>query len=161
MRNGIIDQIADGREIYDRPSTPFVASFVGENNVFRGKVKSIKGKEAILSSNRSGDLLARITPAQVGKMSVGDDAMMFVRPEALSLGKTEASKKNTISANVVNEEFEGNSYSIFLEGDGGKLIKMALPNLGQDRVSAKGDNLSLHYDVSNAVIMPAGELASE
>lgn len=161
MREGIIDQIAGGHEIYDHPATPFVASFVGENNVFRGKIQSIKGNEALVRTNRSGDLLARITPTSRGNMNVGDDAMMFVRPEALALGEAAPDSNTTISANVLNEEFEGNSYSVFLEGDGGKQIKMSLPNLGQDRESSKGSNLALHYDVSNSVVMPAGELASE
>lgn len=79
MRAGIIDQIDGGHEVYDHPATPFVASFVGENNVFRGTVKSVKGKEAIITTNRSGDLLAQITPSQVGNLKKGDDAMMFVR----------------------------------------------------------------------------------
>ena len=161
MKAGVIDQIDTGHNIYDHPSTPFVASFVGENNVFRGKVKSVSGNEAIISTNRSGELLARITPTQVGKLGVGDDAMMFIRPEALELGGANPEQKSTISANVINEEFEGNSFSVFLEGDGGKSIKMSVPNLGQDHISARGENLSLHYDASNAVVMPAGELASE
>lgn len=161
MKEGVIDQIDTGHNIYDHPATPFVASFVGENNVFRGKVKSIKGNEALLTTNRSGDLLARITPSQVGRLGIGDDAMMFIRPEALELGEAKGNAKTTISANVMNEEFEGNSFSVFLEGDGGKSIKMSVPNLGQDNISAKGENLALHYDASNAVIMPDGELASE
>ncbi|KPU84824.1 ABC transporter ATP-binding protein [Marinosulfonomonas sp. PRT-SC04] len=161
MKEGVIDQIDTGHNIYDHPSTPFVASFVGENNVFRGKIKSIKGNEALITTNRSGDLLAQITPTQVGKLGVGDDAMMFIRPEALALGRAKGKSKTTISANVVNEEFEGNSFSVFLEGDGGKLLKMSVPNTGQDNISAKGQNLALHYDASNAVVMAAGELASE
>ena len=32
MREGLIEQVGDGTTIYDRPSTSFVASFVGENN---------------------------------------------------------------------------------------------------------------------------------
>lgn len=161
MKGGVIDQIDTGHNIYDHPSTPFVASFVGETNVFRGKVSSISGNEAMISTNRSGELLTRITPSQVGKMSVGDDAMMFIRPEALELGPAETDNKTTISANVVNEEFEGNSFSVFMEGDGQKLIKMSVPNLGQDNISAQGENLSLHYNAANAVMMPAGELASD
>jgi len=161
MRDGVIDQISGGHEIYDHPATPFVASFVGENNVFRGKIQSINGDEAIISSNRSGELLAQITPTAIGKMNVGDDAMMFVRPESLSLGDADPDAKTTISAVVLNEEFEGNVYSVFLEGDGGKQIKMSLTNKGQDRMSAQGENLTLHYDPKNAIVMPLGDLASE
>jgi spermidine/putrescine transport system ATP-binding protein len=161
MKAGVIDQIDTGHNIYDHPATPFVASFVGENNVFRGRVKTIKGNEALISTNRSGDLLSRISPSQVGKLSVGDDAMMFIRPEALQLGAAREGSETTISANVINEEFEGNSFSVFLEGDGGKSIKMSVPNGGQDKISDKGEVLALHYNANNAVAMPAGELASE
>jgi spermidine/putrescine transport system ATP-binding protein len=159
MRAGIIDQIGDGHAVYDTPATPFVASFVGENNVFRGKISAINGDEATISTNRSGELLSKITPAAVGKLNVGDDAMMFVRPEVLKMQEGDA--KTTISAKVLNEEFEGNSYSIYLEGEGGKQIKMAMPNLGNDPHKAKGDMVSFSYNAANAVVMPAGDLASE
>jgi spermidine/putrescine transport system ATP-binding protein len=129
--------------------------------VFRGKIKSISGGEAVISTNRSGDLLSQITPSQVGKMSVGDEAMMFIRPEALAIGEADPTAMTTITANVVHEEFECNSFSVFLDGDGGKQIKMAVPNLGQDRIATKGNDMSLHYDSTNAIIMPAGDLASE
>ncbi len=161
MRAGMIEQIDTGHNIYDSPSTAFVASFVGENNVFRGKIKEIKGEQALISTNRSGDLLARITPEQIGKLAVGDAAMMFIRPEALELGAAKPDSKTTVTARVINEEFEGNSFSVFLKGAGGKLLKMSAPNLGQDNIAEKNQELSLHYDAGNAVVMPAGELASE
>ncbi|MEP2718873.1 ABC transporter ATP-binding protein [Pseudophaeobacter sp.] len=161
MKAGVIEQIDNGHDIYDHPATPFVASFVGENNVFRGKVIQINGNEAVIRSNRSGDLLSRITPAAVGKLRVGDDAMMFIRPEVLQPGAAEEDGRNTISANVIHEEFEGNSFSVLLEGEGGKTIKMAVPNAGQDKISNRGEMLSLHYAPANAVVMPAAELASE
>ncbi len=159
MRAGVIDQIGSGHDVYDRPATPFVASFVGENNVFRGRIVDIKGDEALIRTNRSGDLLATITPAAKGKLDIGDDAMMFVRPEALTIGA--GGEKTTLSAKVINEEFEGNTYSIFLEGDGGKEIKMSMPNLGTDPDTASGSELTLSYEAKNAVVMPAGDLASE
>jgi spermidine/putrescine transport system ATP-binding protein len=159
MRAGIIDQIGDGHAVYDTPATPFVASFVGENNVFRGKITAINGNEATIATNRSGELLSKITPAAVGKLNVGDDAMMFVRPEVLKMAAGD--DKSTISAKVLNEEFEGNTYSIYLEGEGGKQIKMAMPNLGHNPQTAKGDMVSFSYNPDNAVVMPAGDLASE
>lgn len=39
MSQGRIQQIADPREIYNNPVNGFVASFVGENNVFQGEVE--------------------------------------------------------------------------------------------------------------------------
>ena len=40
MREGVIEQVADGNTLYDEPASAFVASFVGENNVFRGTVET-------------------------------------------------------------------------------------------------------------------------
>ena len=36
MNDGVIEQVGDGKTIYDQPATAFVASFVGENNPFPG-----------------------------------------------------------------------------------------------------------------------------
>ncbi len=161
MKAGVIDQIGNGKTIYNDPSTSFVASFVGENNVFRGTVKKIIGNEALIETNRSGDLLTRISTANQGKMKVGDDAMMFIRPEALSIAPRGTQGDHFVTAQVTNEEFEGNSFNIFMEGEGGKEIKVALPNLGQSFESHKGEPLTLEYEVHNAVSLPAGELATE
>ncbi len=161
MKAGVIDQIADGRTIYNDPSTAFCASFVGENNVFRGKVKKVSGDHAMISTNRSGDLMARISTANQGKMKEGDDAMMFIRPEALALAPEGAQGDHFVTAQVTNEEFEGNSFNIFMEGDGGKEIKVSLPNLGQSFDSHRGQPMTLEYEVDNAVVVPAGELATE
>jgi len=161
MRAGIIDQIADGQAIYDDPATPFVASFVGENNVFRGKVKSIDGDMALIDTNRSGALLSRMASSAKGTLSVGDDAMMFVRPEACNIATDTTPANNRLTARVVNEEFEGQIYNVFLEGSEGKEIKMSLVNVGQHRLSAKGSDLTLEYSPEQAVALPAGDLASE
>jgi spermidine/putrescine transport system ATP-binding protein len=161
MKAGVIDQIADGKTIYNDPSTAFAASFVGENNVFRGKIKRVMGNEALISTNRSGDLVARISSANQGKMKEGDDAMMFIRPEAFALAPEGASGDHFISARVNHEEFEGNVCNIFMAGEGGKELKVSIPNLGQSFEDHTGQTITLEYEASNAVIVPAGELAAE
>ena len=161
MKSGVIDQIADGQTIYDDPSTPFVASFVGESNIFRGKVKSIDGDKALITTNRSGDLLSRIPASVKDKLGVGDDAMIFIRPEALNVTKDTPVANNHVKALVLNEEFEGQIFNVFLEGDGGKQMKMSLVNQGRASQSEKGSSLTLEYATDQAVALPAGELASE
>ncbi len=161
MKAGIIDQIADGKSIYDDPSTAFVASFVGENNVFRGKIKSISKGHAIIDTNRTGSLQARISTGAMGKLNVGDDAMMFIRPEALHISEKTTKSNTRIKAIVRHSEFEGQSYNVFLEGSEGKEMKMALTNRGEARLFDGGVQLTMQYDASQAVVVPAGELASE
>ncbi len=161
MRHGIIDQIADSQAIYDDPATAFVASFVGENNVFRGKVKAIENGIAMVATNRTGDLSARVASAARDSLKVGDEAMIFVRPEALNIAAAGAATGSRFRAMVTNEEFEGQTYNVFLEGDNNKQIKMSLVNKGTVRESSMGKDLTLQYDPKQAIVLPDGELASE
>jgi spermidine/putrescine transport system ATP-binding protein len=161
MKEGVIDQIDDGRTIYNDPATAFAASFVGENNMFRGKVKSVSGAEALIETEDMGALAATVSTANRGKMQVGDDAMLFIRPEAFSIGTEAETEQQTLSATVTNEEFEGNVFHIFMEGNGGKELKISLPNTGQSMESYKGAAMTLGYNVANAVVVPQGEMATE
>ncbi len=161
MRDGVVDQVADGKTIYDDPATPFVASFVGENNVFRGKVKALVNGHAVVATEGSGDLRARVATEARGSLAEGADAMLFVRPESFHIAPDTDHNDHHLTARVKPEEFEGQGYNVFLEGDAGKELKMSLVNQGQARQSAEGSALTLAYDPDQAFILPAGELASE
>ena len=43
MHDGIIDQVATPAEIYEHPATKFVATFIGETNIFEGCIVEIAG----------------------------------------------------------------------------------------------------------------------
>ena len=83
MREGVIEQIADGRTIYDDPATAFVASFVGENNAFTGQV-STSATAWRWSRPRSGRCAPGSRPRPASRLKPGDRAMVFIRPEALA-----------------------------------------------------------------------------
>ena len=161
MREGVIDQVADGKTIYDDPATAFVASFVGENNVFRGKVKTIADSYAVIATDGSGGLRGRIASSARDSLAVGDETMLFIRPEAFFIASDHESSDHHIGARILHEEFEGQAYNVFLEGDGGKEIKMSLVNQGQSRRSAAGSAVTLTYDPSQALVLPKGQMASE
>ena len=76
MSDGVIQQVADGKTIYDEPATAFVASFVGENNPFAGTVKDANGSFAVIDT-RFGKLRGRNPRG----LKAGDKAILFVRPE--------------------------------------------------------------------------------
>ena len=66
-----------------------------------------------------------------------------------------------ITARIKHEEFEGQAYNVFLEGEAGKEIKMSLVNQGQSRQSTEGHELKLTYDPNQAFVLPTGDLAAE
>ncbi|MFT3983400.1 MAG: ABC transporter ATP-binding protein [Lachnospiraceae bacterium] len=43
MNDGVLQQVGTPEEIYEKPATRFVASFIGETNLFDGRVKQVNG----------------------------------------------------------------------------------------------------------------------
>ncbi len=83
MSQGRIEQVGDGNSVYDAPVTSFVASFVGENNLFTGKVSDLSEGYAIVDTP-AGSLRARNAKHNGEyQLAKGDDAFVFVRPESL------------------------------------------------------------------------------
>ena len=163
MREGVIEQVADGNTIYDQPESAFVASFVGENNLFRGRVSRINGEYATIDAN-VGAIRARVAPARTGAqpLSQGDQAFVFVRPESLRFATDHEASDNQIAAKVRTEEFEGQFWQVFLDVPGDeKPIKMSLVNDGTNLAHAPGTDVSLSFSADLAVTLPQGPLAAE
>jgi spermidine/putrescine transport system ATP-binding protein len=80
MNNGRIEQIGDPEEVYDRPSTTFVAGFIGVSNLMPGTIR--KTGEAGQVELDSGVTVG----TNVNGFSVGERCHAVVRPEKLTIG---------------------------------------------------------------------------
>jgi putative spermidine/putrescine transport system ATP-binding protein len=82
MQNGIADQIDTPFEIYNRPTTRFVANFVGKLNSF----------EAVVQDPEAGDVMIDGVPVRLGRrlnIPRGGIAAVALRPESIWLGHAE------------------------------------------------------------------------
>ena len=160
MREGVVEQISDGTTIYDEPDTAFVASFVGENNRFDGKVSSVSGGVATVDTEE-GTLHARVSANQEAQVGAGDEVFVFVRPESIQFvnGK---SADNQLNSKVFHEEFEGHFWQIFLDVEKSrKRIKMSYVNVGDSSAHARGTELKIGFPTQSAIALPRGALAAE
>lgn len=158
MSAGVIEQIADGTTIYDKPGSAFVASFVGENNVFKGKVASINAGVADVETN-VGMIHARVSGEK--PLSAGDEAFVFMRPESLTFANG-ADADNLFEAEVQQQEFEGSFHQVFMRVDGSdKPIRMSMVNDGSALSHSSGDKVKLACSADLAVALPVGPLAAE
>ena len=154
MSDGVIQQVSDGKTVYDQPGTPFVASFVGENNPFMGKVKSVAKDEAVIDT-AFGPLRGRNPRG----LKEGDSAILFVRPESLKPAKGEAN--TTLSAEVISVAFEGNVTHVYLKGAGKKDITLTVGRHGGVKIPQQGAKAAISYDASQGLILPEGKMARE
>lgn len=81
MNGGRIIQIGTPREIYEQPSDPFVADFIGSSNFLHGVLKSPRdGKGEALVTLKNGSDIA----VHLGKdIQVGRPVSLAIRPERL------------------------------------------------------------------------------
>ncbi len=161
MSQGVIEQVADGNTIYDMPETSFVASFVGENNLFAGKVSGVSDKYAVVDT-RSGSIRARNAKRNGEyQLSAGDDAFVFVRPESLKFVNGSAFD-NQITATIKQREFEGNFWKVFFDVEGAKrTFKLSMVNDGGDVGHSVDEQVRLGFSADTAVATPVGDLADE
>jgi spermidine/putrescine transport system ATP-binding protein len=154
MNDGVIEQVADGKTIYDEPLTAFVASFVGENNPLAGTVKKADKHGAVVGT-KFGDLLGKNS----GGLKPGERAILFVRPETLKLGK--GNGNTSFKTRVKNVAFEGNMTHLFLEGAGKKDISLSVGRHGSADIPEQGAEAAVSYDPQYARVLPEGKMARE
>jgi spermidine/putrescine transport system ATP-binding protein len=154
MNSGVIEQIGDGKTIYDHPATAFVASFVGENNPFLGRVLSLENGTAVIDTP-----LGRLRGRRQNAMEVGQEAVLFVRPEHFRLSA--GAPDGTVQARVRNAAFEGNMTHIFLKGPTRKDIIVTVGSGSGARIPEQGETAAISFDPATALALPGGKLASD
>ncbi|NIZ02961.1 ABC transporter ATP-binding protein [Thalassospira lucentensis] len=157
MNKGKVEQIGNGRTIYDHPTSSFVASFVGENNVMDGTVLTNDGKMMTIDAGLGAAFKVENHPAGGPALAPGDVCQLFVRPEALHLAKDD-SGINQFESKFVSEEFEGNMRHIVLDAQGKKL-KLSLINDGTNAIRANAP-VKLDFAPNLGIALKPGELAS-
>ncbi len=88
MRDGQIVQVGTPTELYQRPRSRFVAEFLGDANVWEGRIVSV-GSDLVTVETPFGHLHA---PAPSFPVQAGEKVWVMVRPEAVTIvtGKPEA-----------------------------------------------------------------------
>ncbi|MBL9056240.1 MAG: ABC transporter ATP-binding protein [Rhodobacteraceae bacterium] len=147
MSQGRIQQIADPRDIYNNPVNGFVASFVGENNIFEGTVGPAAEGQAAFTTPE-GSFRARIAPDAVGK-----PVKLYVRPEHTFLATT-AGTENAVPVTVTEVAFEGSFISVLTRSETGKIVVAEIRNDGSATVPDVGARLYASFDAARAALLP-------
>ncbi|MCG6931799.1 MAG: ABC transporter ATP-binding protein [Desulfofustis sp.] len=145
MNEGKFEQIDTPQKLYARPTSPFVARFVGNNNRLLGKVmKSSGGLTELATPN--GDKIRAATQLNV---TPGSRAELFIRPESIIIEPGELPDLNRLQVVVGSVLFDGaNSQLLARSGDADEELLISLPQNRQfDHIRA-GDHIEIGWDVS-------------
>ncbi|MDR5903604.1 ABC transporter ATP-binding protein [Halomonas icarae] len=154
MRDGRFDQVASPEALYREPATPFVASFVGDNNRLGGKLLARDGELAQVAladgrsvSGRLADSGHHPTP------KIGDRAELFIRPESLVLGAAEPGHC-TLTARVRATLFDGANSRVEVEAAGERCY-VRLPQDGSVPAPQEGSSVTLAWEPQLARVFAA------
>ncbi|HEX2581039.1 MAG TPA: ABC transporter ATP-binding protein [Dongiaceae bacterium] len=156
MSQGIVQQVADSLEIYNRPATAFVATFVGETNMFRGKIVAMQGGQAAIDTP-SGRLVG-LNPQG---LRLGSEALLFVRPERMAIVAGAQPAENALDAHLSHIDFEGSFCNIFLRnGEERPIVVHTTPD-GHGFSLESGSRAMVAFAPSHATILPVGPTARD
>lgn len=148
MSHGQLQQVADPREIYNHPANGFVASFVGENNNFGGKLGAVANGIAAFSTPH-GQFRARIADG----VAQDETLKLYVRPEYTILS-SHPGAENSLPVRVTEVSFEGNFISVHAISDSGAKVAVEIRNDGAVTVPAVGASLHATFAAEAAALLP-------
>ena len=84
MNDGLIEQLASPREIYEHPASRFVAGFIGTSNLLTGSAARVGDSAAVIEVSADERIIVPIRDVAVAQ---GAALEVTVRPEKIELGK--------------------------------------------------------------------------
>ena len=161
MNEGELEQVGLCDDVYDFPNTPFVATFVGENNPFYAKVLSSDG-DIVKVESEGNTFLAKsgkLDDKNKHTFNKGDEVFMFIRPESIFLNNQNNKLDNNFVGKVNTIEFEGNLKNIYLSINSNMNVRFSVPNAVDTSELSQNQKVELTFSSEKAVVLPKGSLA--
>jgi len=119
MNEGQVEQSGTAEEVYDAPSTAFVATFVGDSNTFFGELTAVSEDESRATVETAfGDLQASTDNLVSSPRDLLETEIPFsVRPQYLSLGGDRDNKLSCEVEDVIHHPGSGTQVVLNAEGN--------------------------------------------
>jgi spermidine/putrescine transport system ATP-binding protein len=146
MRRGRIEQIGPPETVYDRPSTEFVAGFLGASNLLPGEVKERSGDTATVLV--TGGSVLRVPATRVPEGAVG--VRVGVRPEKLHIEAASAPPPgegwNAVEGELRDVTYIGVSHQFTVVGPGGSRLTVYEQNRGTADIPSPGERVRMRWE---------------
>jgi iron(III) transport system ATP-binding protein len=142
--HGKLQQIGSPRDLYARPENPFVADFIGINNLIPGEVREIQESERTMRVQTDvGALVCTLEKL----FKPGDACMVSVRPETASIGQADRGQGevNVLPGTVSFASYIGNTIRYDVEIQNGKIFKVDIQNPWYHQVLPLGEKVFVTF----------------
>jgi spermidine/putrescine transport system ATP-binding protein len=150
MRNGKIEGIGSPRDVYDCPSTEFVATFLGASNLLGGNVSNSQGSTVSVTLADASTL--SVPAERVPDLAGSTNAKVGVRPEKISILSSSATPQpgfNSLKGRVRVSTFTGVGNQYLVDTDAGVEVTVYAQNIGQESAPRSGESVILTWPIEH------------
>ncbi|MCX5514369.1 ABC transporter ATP-binding protein [Kaistia algarum] len=153
MNKGRIEQIDTPEGIYNRPKTHFVASFVGTNNLFAGRIlSSVDGFTTVHCEHGPVMVATGDAPPPVGEL-----VTVVVQADKMTRAPTGLPNENAVAAVLRGREYAG-SQNVYLMDlvDGTEIKLVAQGGMSESTALGINDPLTVYFSPRDASLIAGG-----
>jgi len=133
-------------EVYNQPQSEFVCNFLGEANLFSGKVKNVLGNKALVDSEGITITLSSYDSS----LATGREILLALRPEKINIILSPSSiTDNSFKAVVKDFVYRGKSMTYYLDLNGKNIMVLKNP----ERTIKKGQEVFVEFNSSDLCIL--------
>jgi spermidine/putrescine transport system ATP-binding protein len=130
MRDGCIEQVGSPNEIYEHPTTAFVADFIGDTNLLSGKIQH---HPLELVTEEGLKVALSLSSADLNKLNGSTSVDISIRPEKIHLSTQTTSAQSATHENCYPGEVKHTLYTgphihCIIELSTGEKLRVLQPN---------------------------------
>jgi spermidine/putrescine transport system ATP-binding protein len=156
MNRGIVEQLGTPREIYDHPSTSFVADFIGSLNALDLTIDELVGAYAVV---RFGESDRIVVPVETGQ-DRGASLRVAVRPEQVQIGKVDSappSDGSRINGTISELVYLGMYTQFHVDTAAGRIVSHRLADEATRKLEP-GSGVTLSWAPEHAFMLSDSDL---
>ncbi len=154
MNAGHVEQLGAPIDLYENPVTTFVANFLGQSNLLKGKLAGKSGGDALLDVQG-----ARMAMPTARVHSESDDVWVGVRPEKVKISPegTSVNGENSLTGVVTDASYMGVSTQYLVELPWGQEVSVFAQNLSTTGPMRVGESAVLHWESAHTFALDAAQ----
>lgn len=151
MNGGLVAQVGRPEDLYDRPGSRFVASFLGESNFLPAIVRGVEDDVVVVECE--GAIVRALCP---GRPATGEKVMLTTRPERIRFADgafASTAPQNRLSVTVTEAVFAGERCRYMLQARDGTAMVLKEPSSAAIRRRAVGERTEIAWSVADTILV--------
>ena len=152
FNQGKLSQVGPPKALYERPTTRFVADFIGINNLVEGTVRSLERPQGTLLVDT---VLGEIRAIPNELLRAGDRCVICIRPENIGLAGPADGLKNRFQGAISFAAYLGNTLRYDVDLGSGITFKFDIGDPWHHEQMPVGSAVTLSCAVGSTLAIPA------